>query len=66
MINMLDEQNGEFMVLVNDEGQRSLWPHGLSVPAGWRSANFEGKRDQCLEHVKATWTDMKPQSLSRA
>ncbi len=34
MTNPFDDEDGEFLVLVNDEGQHSLWPAQLAVPAG--------------------------------
>lgn len=34
MTNPFEDENGTFLVLVNDEGQYSLWPAFLDVPAG--------------------------------
>src|ERR1700722_14155839 len=33
--NPFDDETGTFVVLVNDEGQHSLWPMFAEVPAGW-------------------------------
>jgi MbtH protein len=54
------------IVLVNDEGQYSLWPTFADVPAGWTAAYGPGKRKDCLEFVNAEWTDMRPKSLTRS
>lgn len=54
-----------FEVVVNDEGQYSLWPKGRELPIGWATAGFEGSREDCLAHVKAVWTDMRPRSVRR-
>ena len=35
MPNPFDDTDGRFLVLVNDEGQHSLWPAFAEVPAGW-------------------------------
>jgi MbtH-like protein len=35
-INPFDDDNGSFVVLVNDEEQHSLWPAFADVSAGWR------------------------------
>ena len=66
MDNPFDDQNTSFLVLVNDEGQHSLWPAFADVPAGWSIAHGEGPRAQCLEYIDAHWTDMRPLSLVRA
>src|SRR4051812_26948211 len=33
--NPFEDENGTYVVLVNDEGQHSLWPAYIDVPAGW-------------------------------
>ncbi len=43
---------------LNDEGQYSLWPADLEVPAGWRPDGTTGSRDECSAHVDEVWTDM--------
>jgi uncharacterized protein YbdZ (MbtH family) len=35
--NPFDDDNGTFYVLVNDDGQHSLWPTFADVAAGWRA-----------------------------
>ena len=66
MDNPFDDQSTSFLVLVNDEGQHSLWPAFADVPAGWSIAHGEGSRAECLEYIDAHWTDMRPLSLVRA
>ena len=46
-INPFDDDNGSFVVLVNDEEQRSLWPTFDDVPAGWRVVYGEADRAAC-------------------
>ncbi|MGW3730031.1 MbtH family protein, partial [Streptomyces sp. NPDC000851] len=36
--NPFDDADGRFLVLVNDEGQHSLWPSFADVPGGWTIA----------------------------
>jgi MbtH protein len=55
-----------FAVVVNDEGQYSIWDAGRDVPAGWRGTGVTGTRDECLAHIDRVWTDMRPLSLRRA
>jgi MbtH protein len=59
-----DEAEGRGRVLVNDEGQYSLWPENKPVPTGWRSC-IVGSRLECLAYVEQLWTDMRPLSLRR-
>jgi len=52
-----------YQVLLNDEGQYSLWPADQEVPAGWLPDGTTGSRDECSAHVDEVWTDMRPRSL---
>ena len=67
MTNPFDDPDGRFLVLVNDEGQHSLWPVFAPVPGGWETAFGalpDGEsRDACLEYVETNWTDLRPRSL---
>jgi MbtH protein len=53
-------------VVVNDEEQYSIWAVEAPLPDGWRAAGFRSTREQCLDHIQAVWTDMRPLSLRRA
>ncbi|MBS9534541.1 MbtH family protein [Mycobacterium sp. M1] len=64
--NPFDDDSGVFHVLVNDEGQHSLWPEFAEVPAGWRVVFGPGGRASCLAYVDENWTDMRPASLREA
>jgi MbtH protein len=66
MTNPFDNEDGKFFVLVNDEGQHSLWPTFADVPAGWQVVFGEDSKPACLEYVEQNWTDMRPKSLVRA
>ena len=63
MINPFDDTNGTFLVLVNDEGQHSLWPEFADVPSGWTRTFGPAARADCLDHITTTWTDLRPASL---
>lgn len=65
MSNPFDDPDGAFLVLVNEEGQYSLWPAFAEVPAGWTVAVAETDRQSCLDYVEEHWTDMRPLSLVR-
>ena len=65
MANPFEDETGEFIVLVNSEGQYSLWPTFREVPPGWTVVGPRGKRQECLDWIAANWTDMRPLSLVR-
>lgn len=52
-----------FKVLVNDEGQHSLWPISQPIPPGWRQVGPVGERQDCLDWITANWPDIAPLSL---
>ena len=64
MANPFDDPDGQFRVLVNDEGQHSLWPDFADIPAGWAVVFGLADRTSCLEYVNDNWTDMRPRSLA--
>ncbi|MFB6850135.1 MbtH family protein [Streptomyces sp. NPDC056373] len=66
MANPFEDENGVYLVLVNDEGQHSLWPSFIDVPAGWTVAKGEASRQACLDFINGNWTDMRPKSLAEA
>ncbi|MFI7243722.1 MbtH family protein [Streptomyces qinglanensis] len=66
MTNPFEDPDGTYVVLVNDEGQHSLWPEFIDVPSGWNVAKSADTRDACLAYVEENWTDMRPASLIAA
>jgi MbtH protein len=63
MTNPFDDEDGRFLVLRNDEGQHSLWPAFIDVPAGWQVVHEEDSRAACLQYIEDNWTDMRPNNL---
>ena len=61
--NPFDDENGRFLVLVNDEDQHSLWPVFADVPEGWRVVYGESDRAACLDYIDQNWSDIRPRSL---
>ncbi|MFG2224892.1 MbtH family protein [Streptomyces sp. NPDC050161] len=49
-----------YAVVVNDTRQYSIWDVSRALPAGWREEGFRGSERECLAHVDAVWTEMKP------
>jgi MbtH protein len=63
MTNPFDDENGIFHVLVNEEGQHSLWPTFVDVPEGWRIVHESDSHAGCLKFIEENWTDLRPNSL---
>jgi MbtH protein len=61
--NPFEDPEGRFHVLVNDEGQHSLWPSFADVPAGWTTKFGPDTRDACVAYVEEHWADLRPLSL---
>lgn len=53
-------------VVLNHEGQYSIWPVDRENPAGWQDAGKVGLKQECLAFVEEVWTDMTPVSLRTA
>src|SRR5581483_11850529 len=66
MTNPFEDPDASYRVLVNDEGQHSLWPATQPVPDGWTVAHDTDTRASCLEYIEKNWTDMRPKSLIEA
>lgn len=66
MTNPFDDDNAQFYVLINDEGEHSLWPIFAAVPGGWTIAHGAAPRHSCLDYVESHWLDMRPNSLIAA
>ncbi|GAA2271107.1 MULTISPECIES: MbtH family protein [Kitasatospora] len=63
MLNPLDDPQGRFVVVTNDDGHHALWPEFSVVPAGWALVHGPSDRSSCLDYVNGHWTDMRPLSL---
>jgi MbtH protein len=63
MTNPFEDESGIYHVLINEEGQHSLWPSFIAVPQGWTIIHQSDSRAACLEFINQNWTDMRPNSL---
>jgi MbtH protein len=63
MQNPFEDENGDYLILVNRELQYSLWPSFRETPAGWSAVGTRGSRKDCLAWINSNWTDMRPLSL---
>lgn len=60
-MNPFENPDYEFLALINDRGQYSLWPTFKSVPEGWRIAFGPAERSDCLNHIDENWADLRPE-----
>lgn len=62
------ESEPVYKVLVNDEGQYSIYPLHQENPAGWREPEpgCHGAMAECLAFVELVWTDIRPLSQRRS
>jgi len=63
MTNPFEDNDATYLVLINDEGQYSLWPTITEVPAGWKIIHETASRHVCVDYINKNWTDMRPKSL---
>ncbi|MEV7116516.1 MbtH family protein [Streptomyces anulatus] len=64
--NPFEDKDATYLVLVNDEGQHSLWPAFAEVPGGWQVVLKDAGHDAALAYIEENWTDMRPTSLAVA
>jgi len=65
MSSSVSPSEATYEVLVNQEGQYSIWPAPKALPEGWTKAGKQGPKDACLAFISEVWTDMRPLSLRR-
>jgi MbtH protein len=63
MTNPFEDDDAIYHVLINNEGQYSLWPSFKEVPSGWTIVRESDSRTACLAYINQHWTDMRPKSL---
>lgn len=66
MTNPFEQADGVYLVLINGEGQYSLWPAFIKVPEGWTVVLERQTRQACLDYISSQWTDLRPRSLHSA
>lgn len=64
MANPFEDQDADYTVLRNGEGQHSLWPAFAPVPAGWTAVHGPGRRAECLAYIGEHWVDLRPRGVA--
>ena len=57
MSNPLDNRNAVYFVLVNDQGQHSLWPDIVPLPSDWSIAFGSANHESCLGFIERLWAE---------
>jgi MbtH protein len=52
-----------YHVVVNREGQYSIWPEYKASPKGWQAVGKARSKQECLNYIKEVWTDTRSLSL---
>ena len=60
-----EQDTRTYTVVINDEEQYSIWFAGRDLPLGWSLVGKSGNKQECLDHIKTVWTDMRPLSLRK-
>ena len=60
-----NEDNTVYKVVLNHEGQYSIWQDYKGMPLGWQHSGKTGTKADCLAYIKEVWTDMRPLSLRK-
>ncbi|WP_278187396.1 MbtH family protein [Micromonospora sp. R77] len=60
MTNPFDVPDAVFSVLVNEQGQHSLWPYPIDVPTGWTTVHGPTDRAACDAYVRSHRVDPRP------
>ena len=60
MTHPFENDAADYVVLINDRNQYSLWPASFSIPQGWLPAHGPRSRQECLDFVNEHWQDLRP------
>lgn len=58
------EDDTIYKIVLNHEGQYSIWPADRENAIGWNDYGFSGPKAECLSKIKELWTDMSPIKLA--
>lgn len=59
-LNPFDSEKLSFFVLLNQQGQYSLWPEFASQPIGWEIVLGPVSRSECVTYVEQHWKAINP------
>ena len=65
MVPQEEEDDRDYVVVMNHEEQYSIWFADRELPNGWKAVGKSGKKAECLKYIGEVWTDMRPLSLRK-
>lgn len=60
-----EDENKEFVVVIDKEEMYSIWPADRELPLGWKEEGFKGTKRKCINYIEEVWTDLRPLSLRK-
>jgi MbtH protein len=60
---VFDDKTIDYVVVINDEEQYSIWPADREQPIGWYIVGHARSQEECLAYIEQVWTDMRPKSV---
>ncbi|HJQ37829.1 MAG TPA: MbtH family protein [Thermoanaerobaculia bacterium] len=61
----MQDDDAIYKVVVNQEGQYSIWPADKPNALGWTDYGFSGRKEEALRRIEEIWTDMRPVNPNR-
>ncbi|KUI99568.1 MbtH family protein [Vibrio sp. MEBiC08052] len=58
-VNPFDDPENQFLVLINQCGQYSLWPEFKQAPSGWKNTFGPSDKQRCIAYIEAHWQDIR-------
>ncbi len=58
--NPFDTDEGDWQVVVNDQGHHALWRPFLDLPAGWDIVFSDTGREGALHYIERNWKSLGP------
>jgi MbtH protein len=65
LVDDTDVDERRYEIVINDEGQYSMWLADRPVPEGWKPIGVGGTITECSAEIDNLWSDLRPQSLIR-
>jgi len=58
----MQENEENYICLINEEEQFSLWFAWKEIPKGWKRVGPQGNKEDVLDYIKQSWVDITPKS----
>ncbi|MGW2561414.1 MbtH family NRPS accessory protein [Streptomyces sp. NPDC001514] len=62
----MEQTDGAFLVLANEQGDHSLWPAAAPVPEGWSVSLTTVARQRFLRDLGKQWPELRAVTFAKA